>query len=144
MYLKKYHVSTIIKGHILLWDTLYLYTFSGMVAALHVYNYIDARLVYSLTLIVPGVVCLLTPLLAMDGNYVIVALAEFVQCCLTAMLTPMIPSVVRAWFRPSEHYVMSNIIWLGLDTARICFSLSGVIIEAYGWKFMFFNFQHNV
>ena len=33
---------------------------------------------------------------------------------------------------------MSNIIWLGLDMARICYSLTGVIVDNFGWKFLFY------
>ena len=80
----------------------------------------------------------MAPLGGPRGDYIIVAVAEFLECGLTALLSPMIPTVVNNWFLPTEHYIMSNIIWLGLDMARICYSLTGVIVDNFGWKFLFY------
>ena len=117
-------------------------TLVGMILSLHIYTYLDARLVYSLSLILAGVLSIVTPFLALiggpRGDYIIVAVAEFLECGLTALLSPMIPTVVNNWFLPSEHYIMSNIIWLGLDMARICYSLTGVIVDNFGWKLLFY------
>jgi len=114
-------------------------TLTGMVLVLHVYNYLDARLVYSATLFISGLLCIVTPVIGINwGGYVLFAVAEFLESCLTALLTPMIPTVVNNWFLTTEIYVMTNIIWLGLDSARICFSASGYIIETIGWQYLFY------
>jgi len=114
-------------------------TQTGLVLVLYVYNYLDARLVYSVTLLISGLLCLVTPSIGTNGGgYAFFAVAEYLESCLTALLTPMIPTVVHNWFLSTESYVMSNIIWLGLDSARICFSASGYIIENLGWEYLFY------
>ena len=115
---------------------------AGMVLALFIYNYLDMRLVLSSVLVFSGILSVVTPVLSLQVgdkfDSILVAAMEFMECGLTAVITPMIPTVVNAWFLPSEHYIMSNFIWLGLDISRIGFSLTGVLIEKIGWESLFY------
>ena len=114
---------------------------SGMAVALFIYEILDSRLIISSTFFIAGLLTIVTPPLATFGgshSYVIVAATEFLVCALTSILTPEIPTLINNWFRLSEYYLITNLVLMGLDTGRITFSFTGVIVKKFGWEYLFY------
>merc|ERR1719369_1516264 len=105
---------------------------------LFVYDYLNGRLVFSVALGFPGLINVLTPSFAIHGGYLPLVIFRFFTGLYTAILTPVIPSLVHRWFLPSELYSMNIIIFLGIETGRIFYSLTGQIIKNIGWEFLFY------
>ena len=114
---------------------------TGMAVSLFIYDILDSRLIISSTFFIAGLLTIVTPPLATLGgthSYVIVSATEFLVCALSSILTPEIPTLINNWFRFSEYYLITNLVLMGLDTGRITFSFTGVIVESYGWEYMFY------
>ena len=110
----------------------------GTLMTLFVYDYLNGRLIFAVALGFAGFLNVLAPVFAVHGGYFSTAIFRFFTGLYNAILTPVIPSLVTSWFLPSELYKMNVIVFLGIDTGRMFFSLTGVIIENIGWELFAF------
>jgi len=110
----------------------------GTLMTLFIYDFFNGRLVFALSLGFPGLLSLLTPLLSHHGGYPSTQIIRFFTGLYIAILTPVIPAMVNRWFLPSELFMMGIGIFLGGETGRMFFGLSGFITEGVGWQFLFY------
>ena len=105
---------------------------------LFVYDIYNGRLVFAVALGFPGLISLVTPVMAELGGYHVTAINRFFTGLYSAILTPVIPALVNIWFLPSELYRMNICIFLGVECGRMFFCLTGAIVDSVGWQFLFF------
>ena len=110
----------------------------GTLMTLFVYDYINGRLVFAIALGFPGFINILTPVFAVSGGHFPTVIFRFFTGLYTAILTPIIPSLINIWFLPTELYKMNIIVFLGIETGRMFFCFTGNIIESLGWEFLFY------
>ena len=110
----------------------------GTLMTLFVYDIYNERLVFAVALGFPGFLNLLTPFFASEGGYYVTTILRFFTGLYSAILTPVIPALAFNWFLSEELYKMSIGIFLGIESGRMFFCLTGAIIDNFGWEFLFY------